>query len=165
MLESLPEINLDNYSIEAPEMLECEGDISEDEADDGLLEEEANKDGEGQPLHVLPLYSLLPQEKQNKIFEGSPEGTRMCVVATNIAETSLTIPGIRYVVDPGKVKTKFYDKVSWSVKVLSKNLAITGVLISLGHRSLAVYNNKILQIQKQLEIQFSCNFSRYTIHT
>ena len=37
---------------------------------------------------------------------------RLCVVATNIAETSLTIPGIKYVVDTGKVKTKFYDKVS-----------------------------------------------------
>lgn len=36
----------------------------------------------------------------------------MCVVATNVAETSLTIPGVKYVVDSGKVKTKLYDKVT-----------------------------------------------------
>jgi ATP-dependent RNA helicase DHX37/DHR1 len=46
-----------------------------------------------------------------RIFQGAPEGARLCVVATNIAETSLTIPGVKYVVDSGRVKTKFYDKV------------------------------------------------------
>jgi len=113
ILDSTPEINLDNFCIQPPEELECEGEISEDEdAEEGLLEEFESSEGVGQPLHVLPLYSLLPQERQNKIFEGSPEGTRLCVVATNIAETSLTIPGIKYVVDTGKVKTKFYDKLT-----------------------------------------------------
>ena len=55
-------------------------------------------------LHVLPLYSLLHTAAQMKVFETPPEGTRLCVVATNVAETSLTIPGIKYVVDCGKVK-------------------------------------------------------------
>jgi len=56
------------------------------------------------PLHVLPLYSLLPTDAQMRVFEDPPEGTRLCIVATNVAETSVTIPGIRYVVDAGKVK-------------------------------------------------------------
>ncbi len=64
------------------------------------------------PLYVLPLYSLLSSEKQIRVFEKIPEDSRLCVVATNIAETSLTIPNIKYVVDCGKIKMKFYDKVT-----------------------------------------------------
>lgn len=56
------------------------------------------------PLHVLPLYSMLSTEAQMKVFEPPPQGSRLCVIATNVAETSLTIPGIKYVVDCGKVK-------------------------------------------------------------
>jgi ATP-dependent RNA helicase DHX37/DHR1 len=59
------------------------------------------------PLHVLPLYSVLPTQRQLEVFESPPPGTRLVVVATNIAETSLTIPGIKYVVDTGKVKEVF----------------------------------------------------------
>ena len=55
-------------------------------------------------MHVLPLYSLLPTERQMRVFEPPPEGCRLVVVATNVAETSLTIPGIRYVVDCGRAK-------------------------------------------------------------
>ena len=55
-------------------------------------------------MHVVPLYSLLPGEKQVKVFEPPPEGSRLVVVATNVAETSLTIPNIRYVVDCGRAK-------------------------------------------------------------
>ena len=61
------------------------------------------------PLMVLPVYSALPSELQTKIFEPAPMGTRKCVVATNIAEASLTIDGIYYVVDPGFVKQKVFD--------------------------------------------------------
>lgn len=56
------------------------------------------------PMHIVPLYSLLPNEKQLKVFEPPPPGSRLVVVATNVAETSLTIPGIRYVVDCGRAK-------------------------------------------------------------
>jgi hypothetical protein len=56
------------------------------------------------PMHIMPLYSLLPGEKQIKVFEPPPEGSRLVVVATNVAETSLTIPNIRYVVDCGRAK-------------------------------------------------------------
>jgi len=46
------------------------------------------------------------------VFEPPPEGCRLCVVSTNVAETSLTIPNIRYVVDSGRCKTRMYDKVT-----------------------------------------------------
>ena len=46
------------------------------------------------------------------MFQLPPEGVRLCVVATNVAETSLTIPGVKYVVDTGKVKRRFYDKAT-----------------------------------------------------
>ena len=112
-IEELPEVDLNNYSLQPPEDLECEGVLSEDEdLDEESVQLLATPLGEAQPpLHVLPLYSLLSQEQQNKIFCPPPPGCRLCVVATNIAETSLTIPGVKYVVDSGKVKTKFYDKV------------------------------------------------------
>lgn len=47
-----------------------------------------------------------------QVFRTPPPGTRLCVVATNVAETSLTIPGIKYVVDCGRVKKRFYDRVT-----------------------------------------------------
>lgn len=55
-------------------------------------------------MHIIPLYSLLPSDKQMRVFQPPPPGHRLVVVSTNIAETSLTIPGIRYVVDCGRAK-------------------------------------------------------------
>ncbi len=63
-------------------------------------------------LLILPVYSALPSEMQTRIFDPAPPGTRKCVIATNIAETSLTIDGIYYVVDPGFVKQKVYNSKS-----------------------------------------------------
>lgn len=60
-------------------------------------------------LIILPVYSALPSEMQSKIFDPAPPGARKVVIATNIAETSLTIDGIYYVVDPGFVKQQAYD--------------------------------------------------------
>jgi ATP-dependent RNA helicase DHX8/PRP22 len=60
-------------------------------------------------LIILPVYSALPSELQTKIFEPAPEGKRKCIIATNIAEASLTIDGIYYVVDPGFAKIKTYN--------------------------------------------------------
>jgi ATP-dependent RNA helicase DHX37/DHR1 len=64
-----------------------------------------------QPLWVLPLYSLLPSPKQNQnaIFDLPPERTRLCVMKTNVAETSLTMPNIWYIIDTGRQKTRIYD--------------------------------------------------------
>ena len=57
-------------------------------------------------LVICPIYANLPSEEQTKIFEDAPEGGRKVVLATNIAETSLTIDGIIYVIDPGFCKQK-----------------------------------------------------------
>lgn len=63
--------------------------------------------GEGiPPLLILPIYSQLPSDLQAKIFEPAPEGSRKCIVSTNIAETSLTVDGILYVIDTGYCKMK-----------------------------------------------------------
>ncbi len=60
-------------------------------------------------LHILPVYSALPSEMQTRIFDPAPPGSRKCIIATNIAEASLTIDGIYYVVDPGFAKQKVYN--------------------------------------------------------
>ncbi|KAL0942655.1 ATP-dependent RNA helicase DHX8 (helicase associated domain-containing protein) [Colletotrichum truncatum] len=60
-------------------------------------------------LVICPIYANLPSELQAKIFEPTPEGARKVVLATNIAETSLTIDGIVYVIDPGFVKENVYN--------------------------------------------------------
>lgn len=58
---------------------------------------------------VLPLHSGLALGDQDKVFDYPPEGVRKCIVSTNIAETSVTIDGIRFVADSGKVKEMSYD--------------------------------------------------------
>ncbi|GLJ32503.1 hypothetical protein SUGI_0653990 [Cryptomeria japonica] len=60
-------------------------------------------------LIILPVYSALPSEMQSRIFEPVPPGKRKVIVATNIAEASLTIEGIYYVVDPGFSKQNVYN--------------------------------------------------------
>ncbi|KAL1834084.1 hypothetical protein ACET3Z_003735 [Daucus carota] len=60
-------------------------------------------------LIICPIYANLPTELQAKIFEPTPKSARKVVLATNIAETSLTIDGIKYVIDPGFVKMKSYS--------------------------------------------------------
>jgi ATP-dependent RNA helicase DHX37/DHR1 len=63
-------------------------------------------------MHVLPLYSLLPTREQLRVFEPPPDGSRLVILATNVAETSLTIPGIRYVFDCGRSKERKYDRTT-----------------------------------------------------
>ncbi|XP_004230869.1 probable pre-mRNA-splicing factor ATP-dependent RNA helicase DEAH5 isoform X1 [Solanum lycopersicum] len=60
-------------------------------------------------LIILPVYSALPSEMQSRIFDPAPPGKRKVVVATNIAEASLTIDGIFYVIDPGFAKQNVYN--------------------------------------------------------
>lgn len=76
-----------------------------------LSVEEVTDEGPG-PLYVLPLYAMLPAAEQLKVFRKVPENARLVVVATNVAETSVTIPGIRYVIDTGRAKEKIYDRAS-----------------------------------------------------
>lgn len=75
-----------------------------------VLERRLNELGEGiPPMIIHQIYSALPTEKQNEIFLPAPAGTRKCVIATNIAEASITIDGILYVVDSGFSKVKIYN--------------------------------------------------------
>ncbi|KAK7226292.1 hypothetical protein V2G26_014295 [Clonostachys chloroleuca] len=60
-------------------------------------------------LSILPIYSQMPADLQAKIFDRAAPGVRKCIVATNIAETSLTVDGIKYVVDAGYSKMKVYN--------------------------------------------------------
>ena len=97
---------------------EPEGDIllfltGEEEIEDAcrkisLEVDEMIREADTGPLKVYPLYGTLPPAQQQRIFEPAPPAHktgsrpgRKCIVATNIAETSLTIDGIVYVVDPG----------------------------------------------------------------
>ncbi|TPX35414.1 hypothetical protein SeMB42_g07172 [Synchytrium endobioticum] len=135
--------------------------VQEDGSDDGERSEEDDVDildgdseGEGDetswmpsedqqamPLHVLPLYSLLPTQAQLRVFEVPPPGSRLCIVATNVAETSLTIPNIRYVIDTGKVKERLFDSktgtqtysVKWTSKASANQRSGRAGRVGVGH--------------------------------
>ncbi len=80
------------------------------EAAEMNLQETARKLGSKVPeMIICPIYANLPSELQSKIFEPTPPNARKVVLATNIAETSLTIDGIVYVIDPGFVKENVYN--------------------------------------------------------
>ncbi|TYH47964.1 hypothetical protein ES332_D10G035200v1 [Gossypium tomentosum] len=78
-----------------------------------LLTEEARSNGKNSSgLIILPLYSGLTRAEQDLIFSPTPKGKRKVVISTNIAETSLTLEGIVYVVDSGFSKQRFYNPIS-----------------------------------------------------
>ncbi|EHL03787.1 putative ATP-dependent RNA helicase PB1A10.06c [Glarea lozoyensis 74030] len=107
-----------------------EADIDVGEDEEFKLEGEEEETGPAK-MHILPLYSLLPTKEQLRVFEPPPEGSRLVVLATNVAETSLTIPGIRYVFDCGRSKERKYDKntgvqsfeISWISKASASQRA------------------------------------------
>lgn len=76
---------------------------------------------------VLPLFAALPQHAQQRIFQSAPPNTRKVILSTNIAETSVTVPGVRFVVDTGKAKIKqFRNKLgldSLLIKAISRSSA------------------------------------------
>ncbi|KAL3801196.1 hypothetical protein ACHAWO_013989 [Cyclotella atomus] len=74
-----------------------------------LAEKIENLGEDSKPLLVLPMYSQLPADLQAKIFDAAPDGVRKCIVSTNVAETSLTVDGIKYVIDSGYCKLKVYN--------------------------------------------------------
>ena len=69
----------------------------------------AEGDGEGAALWVCPLFASASREAHERAFKVPPAGVRKVVLATNVAETSVTVPGIRYVVDSGFVKVNRFD--------------------------------------------------------
>ncbi|KAL8874381.1 MAG: hypothetical protein Q9174_000280 [Haloplaca sp. 1 TL-2023] len=79
-------------------------------------------------LQVLPLFAALPQAAQQRVFHPAPPNTRKVILATNIAETSVTVSGVKFVIDCGKSKVKqFRTRIgldSLLVKPISKSAAI-----------------------------------------
>ncbi|XP_072519799.1 ATP-dependent RNA helicase DHX33 [Salminus brasiliensis] len=61
------------------------------------------------PMTVIPLYASLPPAQQLRVFQPAPKGCRKVILSTNIAETSITISGIKYVIDTGMVKARRYN--------------------------------------------------------
>lgn len=103
---------------------EDEGDIllfltGEEEIEDAvkkiqLENDQMMREGQSGDIKVHPLYGSLPPYQQQRIFEPAPPNvngriSRKCIVSTNIAETSLTIDGVVYVIDPGFSKQKVYN--------------------------------------------------------
>ncbi|KAL8400604.1 hypothetical protein RB594_000853 [Gaeumannomyces avenae] len=88
-----------------------QNDDEEEEEEEFKIEDEESGTGPTR-MHVLPLYSLLPTKEQMRVFEPPPDGSRLVILATNVAETSLTIPGIRYVFDCGRSKERKYDQLT-----------------------------------------------------
>lgn len=102
-------------------------------------------------LAVLPIYSQLPSDLQAKIFQRAPDGLRKCVVATNIAETSLTLDGIMYVVDSG------YCKMKASKQILQFSAGLAGLRWAgpVGPSSaLSAYNHVLMSRQRRFRIRF-----------
>ncbi|XP_050328897.1 probable ATP-dependent RNA helicase kurz [Bactrocera neohumeralis] len=170
---ALPKINLDDYKLPGDDTeadlheaqnSESEAEIGSDNTDEDDADGDENTDAHiaatKQPLWVLPLYSLLSPEKQNRIFQPPPEGCRLCIVSTNVAETSLTIPNIKYVVDSGRQKTRLYDKitgvsafvVTYTSKASADQRAGRAGRVSAGHcyrlYSSAVYNHDFMDFSQ-----------------
>ena len=96
-----------------------DGDQVQDDSSDNVNLEDDDHDfviedstAASSQIHVLPLFSQLQTKDLLKVFEPPPEGSRLIVLATNVAETSLTIPGIRYVFDCGRAKERKYDQLT-----------------------------------------------------
>lgn len=72
---------------------------------------------------VLQLHSSLSLEEQDKVFNYAPDGVRKCIISTNIAETSVTIDGVRFVIDSGKVNRMFYNSIGGFNKLIETNIS------------------------------------------
>ena len=107
--------------------------------------------------HILPLYSQLPTKDQLRVFAPPPPNSRLIVLATNVAETSLTIPGIRFVFDCGRSKQKKNEEstgilsyqTDWISKASASQRSGRAGRTGPGHcyrlYSSAVYENDFLQ--------------------
>ena len=152
------------YNLDEVDDLDSGDDDDDDDAivDDGTEQSttsekktSSSRSSGEKPLYVLPLYSLMASDKQQRVFEPVPTNAgRLCVIATNIAETSLTIPNVKYVIDCGKVKQKLYDKVTgvstfrieWTSKASAEQRAGRAGRTAPGHcyrlYSSAVFNDE-----------------------
>ncbi|KAI9304037.1 P-loop containing nucleoside triphosphate hydrolase protein [Cunninghamella echinulata] len=160
--------DLEEEDIDIGEELAEDFELLSDSDDDDDIElgfgEDELDEVKDAPLHVLPLYSMLPTEAQLRVFQPPPEGTRLCIVATNVAETSVTIPGIRYVVDCGKAKERQYNvdtgvqsfQIDWTSKAAANQRSGRAGRTGPGHcyrlYSSAIFDNEFPQFSKP-EIQ------------
>uniref|UniRef100_A0A8C4QX51 RNA helicase n=1 Tax=Eptatretus burgeri TaxID=7764 RepID=A0A8C4QX51_EPTBU len=110
-LSTLPRVDLSDYPVlpkseGKQEACELDGDCEVEETSDFELLDDVDLEAEDscQPLSVLPLYAKLSAREQAKVFVPPPAGSRLCIVSTNVAETALTLPGLRYVLDAGMVR-------------------------------------------------------------
>ncbi|XP_066144802.1 probable ATP-dependent RNA helicase kurz [Euwallacea fornicatus] len=162
-IKVIPKVNLDDYSVENDTESFSDEEYDGLSSDDEIIEDIAVHKN-SQPLWTVPLYSMLPTHKQQMVFHAPPEGHRLCIVSTNVAETSLTIPNIKYVVDSGKAKVKLYDKitglttqvVTWTSKASANQRAGRAGRTGPGHcyrlYSSAVFNDEFFEFSSP-EIQ------------
>ncbi|RYH29864.1 DEAD/DEAH box helicase [archaeon] len=110
----LQALNVSDHSDEDMDVDEKPEDSTGIEGNSGEAEPEQDEEEELPQLKPLiyPLYAMMPAALQARIFAEVPPGYRLIVVATNVAETSITIPNIAYVVDAGRQKTKVYKSSS-----------------------------------------------------
>lgn len=78
----------------------------------GLEEKAKLLPPEAMKMIIAPIFSALPSEKQMEVFDKTPSGCRKIILATNIAETSITINGIKFVIDSGLVKLRLYNPLN-----------------------------------------------------
>ncbi|XP_065890829.1 probable ATP-dependent RNA helicase DHX37 isoform X2 [Dysidea avara] len=161
------EIDLDSYPSVPDTTAVQESFFQEEEEDNEIMLSSGGSEDEGVsedeiasgldaelPLVVKPLYSQLPSDQQAEVFIPPPDGVRLCVVATNVAETSLTIPGVKYVVDTGKVKVRYYDRVTgistfrvnWTSKASANQRAGRAGRTEAGH-CYRLYSSAVFQHQ------------------
>ncbi|MDH7483343.1 MAG: ATP-dependent RNA helicase [Spirochaetales bacterium] len=74
-------------------------------------------------LHCIPLYARLGKDEQERVFEPAPEGKIKVVIATNIAETSVTIDGITVVIDSGLAKINFYNPKTFTASLIESPIS------------------------------------------
>ncbi|BFZ23379.1 hypothetical protein BsWGS_26418 [Bradybaena similaris] len=92
-------------------------------------------------IKVIPLHSLMPTVNQREVFDRPPPGVRKIVIATNIAETSITIDDVVYVVDSGKIKIKNFQpemnltclEAQWVAKANAKQRKGRAGRVQAGH--------------------------------
>lgn len=77
----------------------------------------------GRGLDILPLYGRLSKEEQQQVFIPPPKGKRRIIVATNIAETSVTIDGVRFVIDSGQAKLNYYNPRTFTSSLLESQIS------------------------------------------